>query len=368
MLSSRFSTKFRLPQALSYSKYVNALRNTKPKSKRATSQYFVDSKRVRALAGKGGDGNISFLHLFANENAGPDGGDGGSGGHVVFQATNSVRDLNHMQQLLRADEGEKGANKNCHGKNASHKFIPVPVGTIVKSNAGQVVADLSDEGCMFVAARGGAGGKGNRYFLTDTNQAPKVCEYGASGEDVAYTLELRTMAHVGLIGFPNAGKSTLLNAITRAKPKVAPYPFTTLKPHVGMVQYEDYEQIAIADLPGLIPGSNENKGLGIQFLKHVERCSVLLFLLDVSLDEPWNYYNTLLEELEKFSPELLKRPRLVVANKIDLSEENLETLKRHVDAPVIAISAKMGSNISLLLQEIRAMYDANLRESINQIK
>lgn len=357
----------RLPQTLTYSKlkfnyskYVNAMRNLKAKSNRPSSQFFVDAKSVRVVGGKGGDGCISFLRLFANEFAGPDGGDGGNGAHVIFEATNKVRDLNHISQLIRADEGTRGANKDCHGKNAEHLLIKVPVGTIVKNDTGQIVGDLSEEGSMFVAARGGAGGKGNHFFVNDRIQAPKICEFGGSGEDRSYSLELKTMAHIGLIGFPNAGKSTLLNCMTRAKPKVASYPFTTLKPHIGMIQYEDYEQIAVADLPGLIPGSHENKGLGIQFLKHVERCKVLLFLIDVSLDEPWKYYETLLDELEKYSAELLKRPRLLVANKIDVSDENLEELKRKVDAPVLAISAKIGTNVSHLLQEIRIMYDSNL--------
>lgn len=353
----------RFAQTFTYSKYVNAMRNLKPKAKHPTSQYFVDAKKIRAIGGKGGDGCISFLRLFANEYAGPDGGDGGNGGHAVFQASKDIRDLNHLSQLMQANEGKKGTSKDCNGKNADHFLIKVPVGTVIKNGMGQVICDLNEAGYMFVAARGGAGGKGNHFFINDRNQGPKVCEYGASGEDVTYTLELKTMAHIGLIGFPNAGKSTLLNALTRAKPKVASYPFTTLKPHIGMIQYEDYEQIAIADLPGLISGSHENKGLGIQFLKHVERCSVLLFLVDVSLYEPWKNYKTLLYELEKYSPELLIRPRLIVANKIDITMDNLDELRRISDVPVIAISAKMGVNITLLLQEIRIMYDLNV---INQ--
>lgn len=328
----------------------------------------MDQKRVRCLGGNGGDGCISFLSLYRNEFAGPDGADGGNGGHVVLKATNDVRDLNHLPPLLEAENGHKGANKDCHGKNANHLFVKVPLGTIVKRTSGQVVGDLDDEGCMFVAARGGAGGKGNHFFTTATEQSPKICEYGAKGEDISYTFEIKTIAHIGLIGFPNAGKSTLLNAISRAKPKIAPYPFTTLKPHVGMIQYDDYEQIAVADLPGLIPGSHENRGLGIQFLKHVERCSVLLFMIDASLDEPWECYNTLVHELNQYSPELMTRDRLVVANKIDVPEAmaNLEALKRHVDAPVIEISAKMGTNITELLYEIRRMYDSYRNKMQNE--
>lgn len=343
-------------------KVASALRNTKGKSKQTFSQYFVDSRRIRALGGSGGDGCISFLSVYKKEFAGTDGGDGGNGGHVVLKVTKAVRDLNHIPQLLQAPKGDDGRSKDRHGKNAKHLYVNVPVGTIIRNEIGEIVGDLGEEGMMFVAARGGAGGRGNKFFTTATEQAPKICEYGAQGEDVTYLIELKTMAHIGLIGFPNAGKSTLLNAITRAKPKVAPYPFTTLKPHVGMVEYDDYEQIAVADLPGLIPDSHKNKGLGIQFLKHVERCSVLLFLIDASIDDPWNYYETLIYELKQFSPELLERPRLIVANKMDLQEakDNLDKLKRRVDAPVVPISAKMGMNVALLLQEMRRMYDTQL--------
>lgn len=320
---------------------------------------------MRAIGGKGGDGCISFLQLWCNENAGPDGGDGGNGGHVLLEASREVNNFNHIPSLLRGDDGEKGRNQDCHGKNAAHTIIKVPIGTIVKNQRGKVVADLDKESLKFVAARGGSGGKGNHFFASDTEQAPKVCEYGAQGEELAYNLELRSMAHVGFIGFPNAGKSTLLRAITRAHPKVAPYPFTTLRPNIGMVLYDDYEQVAIADLPGLIPDSHKNKGLGIQFLKHAERCSVLLFVIDVANDEPWKYYETLIFELGKFSQELVKRPKLIVANKMDLpeAERNLKLLKKKVDVPVIAISAQNETNLPNLLQEIRKLYDSSRQKA-----
>ncbi|XP_040164531.1 mitochondrial ribosome-associated GTPase 2 [Anopheles arabiensis] len=337
------------------------LRSKKPKSSKPTTQYFVDCRHVRTIGGKGGDGCVSFLRLWCNENAGPDGGDGGNGGHVVLQATQDVKDLNHITSLLRADDGEKGATKDCHGKNANHTVVKVPIGTIVRNPQGKVVGDLSSEGMMFVAARGGAGGKGNHFFKSDLEQAPQVAEFGATGEETAYTLELRSMAHIGFIGLPNAGKSTLLRAISRARPKVAAYPFTTLKPHLGMVQYDDYEQIAVADLPGLIEGSHKNKGLGIQFLKHAERCNALLFVIDVSADEPWVHYHTLLHELSMFSEELVTRPRFIIANKVDLpeAERNVELLAHHVDVPVIPISAKMGTNIAEMLHEIRIIYETS---------
>ncbi|KAL5278912.1 hypothetical protein ACFFRR_003506 [Megaselia abdita] len=215
---------------------------------------------------------------------------------------------------------------------------------------------------MFVAARGGSGGKGNSFFATDTEQSPKICEYGAEGEDVSYNLELRSMADVGFIGFPNAGKSTLLRAISRAKPKVASYAFTTLKPHLGIIPYDDYEHLTVADLPGLIQDSHKNKGLGIQFLKHAERCSVLLFVLDVSYQNTWDHFDSLLFELENFSPQLASRPKIIAANKIDLAdgEENAKELEKRMaerDILVIPISAKMGTNLQKLLIEMRTFVD-----------
>ncbi|KAJ6647445.1 Mitochondrial ribosome-associated GTPase 2 [Pseudolycoriella hygida] len=321
--------------------------------------HFVDVKQVRVFGGNGGDGCISFLSLWCNENAGPDGGDGGNGGHVVFKSTYDVNNLGHITSVIRADNGEKGYPKDCVGKNAKHNIVPVPVGTIIKNVEGKIVGDLDVDGLMFIAARGGSGGKGNPFFVTDAQNAPKICEYGATGEQRSYTLELRSMAHIGLIGLPNAGKSTLLQAITRARSKIASYPFTTLKPHLGMVQYDDYVQIAIADLPGLIPGSHENKGLGIQFLKHIERCTALLFIVDASSEAPWEHIDALNFELKSFSKELATRPQVIVANKIDLPEamENVRILEEKLKVPIITISAKMGTNVANLLAELRKLYD-----------
>ncbi|XP_059622732.1 mitochondrial ribosome-associated GTPase 2 [Phlebotomus argentipes] len=345
-----------------------ALRSRKAKSSTKEVQYFVDAKRVRAIGGKGGDGCISFLQLWANDKAGPDGGDGGNGGHVIFQASIGVRDLQNVGSVVTGESGENGRNKDCHGECAKHTIVPVPLGTIFRDLSGQIVGDLGREGLMFIGARGGAGGKGNHFFISDTIQAPKVCQYGAEGENISYQVEVQSIAHIGLLGMPNAGKSTLLRAITRARPKVAPYPFTTLKPHLGIVHYDDYVQIAIADLPGLIPGSHRNRGLGIQFLKHVERCNTLLFILDVSVVEPWQHFEQLQFELSQFNPDLLKRTQIIVANKIDLpeSEENLKLLRQRVKVPILEISAKNGTNLNTLLSKIREIYDAAQEEAENQ--
>ncbi|KAJ8704756.1 hypothetical protein PYW08_012076 [Mythimna loreyi] len=343
------------------SEYVpKALRSLKAKSTRNTVQYYVDSFRVRAVGGSGGDGCISFLSAWCKDHAGPDGGDGGNGGHVIFQATYSCKSLNHCKSVTQAKHGERGFNKECNGKNAQHVVVPVPLGTIIRDSTARVVGDLSSEGMMFVAARGGAGGRGNKFFLTDTEQAPSVAELGAVGETNVYTLEVRSMAHIGLIGFPNAGKSTLLRALTRARPTVAPYPFTTLRPHIGMVQFDDYEQVAIADLPGLIPGSHKNYGLGIQFLQHAERCLGLIFLLD-GTSSPLQQYSTLSHELRAYSPSLAERRALIVLNKMDTVEarQALEELKGDLD--VIAISAKTGENLPVLVKALRDIYDAGER-------
>ncbi|XP_011689769.1 PREDICTED: mitochondrial ribosome-associated GTPase 2 isoform X1 [Wasmannia auropunctata] len=336
-----------------------ALRSTKPKSKNDTLQYFVDIKTVRTVGGNGGDGQISFLRLWVNDRAGPDGGDGGHGGHVIFETTKNVKDLGQIDSVITAENGEKGYSKDCFGKNAEHTVVKVPVGTLVRDVNGRILADLEKTGMMFIAARGGAGGHGNAFFKSDTQQTPEISEYGAIGENLQYVLEVRSMAHVGLIGLPNAGKSTLLRAISRARPKVAAYPFTTLKPHIGMIQYDDYEQIAVADMPGLIEDSHKNRGLGITFLKHAERCAALIFIIDVTQSEPWGVLETLKHEINQFNESLNGRPHIIVANKIDLpgAEVNLQLLRERIDLPIIPISAKVGTNISTLLKEIRRLYD-----------
>ncbi|XP_076380108.1 mitochondrial ribosome-associated GTPase 2 isoform X7 [Megalopta genalis] len=290
------------------------LRNMKPKSEGNTKKQFLDMKQIKTVGGKGGDGAISFAHLWSNDCAGPDGGD--------------------------AKDGENGQG------------------------------DLNSKGSMFIAARGGAGGHGNTYFKSDVHQAPTISEYGAQGENLQYVLELRSMAHIGLIGLPNAGKSTLLRAITRARPKIAAYPFTTLRPHLGMILYDDYEQIAVADLPGLISDSHKNRGLGIQFLKHIERCKTLLFILDVTSDKPWIDFETLKYEISQFNVKLNERSILIAANKIDLpkAKENFEILTKKVNLPIIPISAKMGTNISTLLKEIRILYNAQREEEENMLE
>ena len=342
------------------------LRALKGKSDRNPVKHFVDWTQTRLIAGDGGDGSISTSSVLYVEFAGPDGGDGGSGAHVIFEASSRVRDLGHIKGKVQAPRGGAGKNKSRHAKDARHLVLPVPVGTVLRNLEGVLVADLAREGTCFLAAKGGAGGKGNAHFKTATRRCPEIAESGGQGEELEYTLELRTMADIGLIGFPNAGKSTLLSAISRARPKVASYPFTTLNPHIGMVQYSDLSQLAVADLPGLLPGAHRNHGLGIAFLRHIERCAVLVFVLDMGQDEPWLQLEQLRYELEQYEPGLSLRPSAVIANKMDLegsSESFLELRERvEADTDIIPVSGKMGINLANLLVRIKELNDSYVVE------
>jgi len=341
------------------------LRPIKGKSEFKYSSRFVDWKEVRVYGGKGGDGRISFKSVYMVEFAGPDGGDGGHGGHVLFSADPKVKDLSKVDTVIQAHHGTPGGLDNMEGKDAKHRIVPVPVGTMIKNVRGEIVCDLAKAESMFLAAKGGAGGKGNVSFKNSVNQCPKVAEMGAKGEIFIYNLELRTMADVGLIGFPNAGKSTLLQAISRARPKVAAYPFTTINPHIGMVPYDDLTQLAVADLPGLIRGSSKNKGLGFSFLQHVQRCQLLLYVIDLSAEDPLDQLDALMEELEEYKPGLSDRPAAVVANKIDLpySEQILEHLKKESGLEVMLISGKTGVGLTHMLTRIKQLSDQYRIES-----
>lgn len=335
------------------------LRRTKNRSDTPKMRHFVDYRQVRVVGGSGGDGCISLRSVAGKEHAGPDGADGGHGAHVVFKAVMGLRSLEHLSSYIQGATGEPGRNRDCHGANADDTVVQVPLGTIFKVG-GEEVASLEHEGTMFVAARGGAGGKGNKFFTTDVDQAPLVAEFGGTGEFFVYEVELRTMADVGLIGFPNAGKSTLLRAISRARPKVASYPFTTLNPHVGMVHYADHHQMAVADIPGLIEGAHRNHGLGFAFLKHVERCNCLLYVIDTAQPRPWHQLEVLMNELEQYQEGLSLRPHAVVANKVDLPEAqaNLAELQARVDLPLVPVSAKMGEQLVPLLALLRFLVDS----------
>ncbi|XP_006025998.1 mitochondrial ribosome-associated GTPase 2 [Alligator sinensis] len=337
---------------------VRSLRKKREMSEKQLTRYFVDHRRVCVVGGQGGGGANSFLSEPRKEFGGPDGGNGGDGGPVILKVDRQVKSLSSILPFYRGASGVKGGRRNCFGANGEQIYIKVPVGTLVKEN-GTVVADLAKHGEEYVAAYGGSGGKGNQFFLSNENRAPTTATPGEPGQRRVLHLELRTMAHAGLVGFPNAGKSLLLRVISNAKPAVASYPFTTLNPHVGIVSYQDYEQVAVADIPGIIRGAHQNKGLGLTFLKHIERCRFLLFVVDLSVPEPWIQVQDLKYELEQYKEGLSKRPHVVIGNKIDLpqSQANLPLLKEQVEQRVIALSALTGDNLEELFLHLRELYD-----------
>ncbi|KAL1021470.1 hypothetical protein UPYG_G00013730 [Umbra pygmaea] len=334
-------------------------------SEKKLTRHFVDHRNVKLQAGAGGKGACTFHSEPRKEWGGPDGGNGGDGGNIIIKVDRQVKSLAQVDPVYKGEDGDSGGSKNCYGRNAGSTYIAVPLGTVVKEQ-GNTVADLSQHGQEYVAAFGGAGGKGNRFFLSNENRAPMTATPGERGQERVLHLELRTMAHAGLVGFPNAGKSSLLRAISNARPAVAAYPFTTLNPHVGIVKYRDHEQVAVADIPGIIRGAHLNRGLGISFLRHIERCRFLLFVLDLSTPEPWTQLQYLRYELDQYESGLSLRPHAIVANKMDLpgSKANLEALRSHVDHRVIPVSALTGQNTEELILHLRELYDGYLQTEI----
>ena len=306
---------------------------------------FVDKATITVKGGDGGNGCCSFHREKFIPRGGPDGGDGGGGGNVILEAAESEQSLAALiyNRRYAARNGPPGKGANMHGRKAPDVILKVPVGTVVTdSRTGEAVADMDVSGKQVIVARGGWGGRGNPRFATSTNRAPREWEPGEPGEERELFLELKTIADVGLVGYPNAGKSTLIRALSAARPKVAPYPFTTLHPVVGVIEYPDYGRLTVADIPGLIDGAHDNVGLGHSFLRHIERTVVLAFVLDMAGCDgrvPWEDLRHLRDELELYMKGLSKRPALIVANKMDLpgSEENLELLRAELASEVIDI-------------------------------
>jgi GTPase len=326
---------------------------------------FVDELELVARGGRGGNGIVSFRREKYVPYGGPDGGDGGNGGSVylfVDPSKHSFLDLRY-RHLLKAANGTHGRGKNQHGARGADLYVPVPPGTIVRDENKKVLADLTVHGQRVLVAAGGRGGKGNARFTGPRRKAPRIAEKGLPGEEKTIKLELKLMAQVGLVGFPNAGKSTLLSRITAARPKIASYPFTTLVPNLGVVKVGEEDSFVIADLPGLIEGAHEGAGLGHKFLRHVERNLLLLFLIDLSPQanpEPASAYRLLQKELTAFDLALAAYPRIVVGNKLDIprASENLTLLRRCLaesgaeDAPVFAISAVTGEGVEELIYHL----------------
>ncbi|XP_069506822.1 mitochondrial ribosome-associated GTPase 2 [Ambystoma mexicanum] len=338
-------------------------------SEKKLTRHFVDHRRICVSGGHGGKGSSCFHSEPRKEYGGPDGGDGGDGGHVILKVDQQVKSLASILPVYRGIDGEGGRKKNCFGCNGADLYIKVPPGTLVIEDE-NIVADLAQPGDEYVAAYGGAGGKGNRYFLSNENRAPMTATAGLPGQERVLQLELKTMAHAGLVGFPNAGKSSLLRAISNARPAVAAYPFTTLNPHVGIVKYQDHEQVAVADIPGIISGAHLNRGLGFAFLRHIERCHFLLYVLDLSTAQPWVKLQQLKYELEQYEEGLSKRPHAIVCNKMDLPESqvNLALLRQSVEEKVIPLSALTGQNVEELILHLRELYDCYVESERTRMK
>ncbi len=315
---------------------------------------FVDYVKIYCRSGKGGRGSMHLRHVKYNPYGGPDGGDGGKGGSIYLRGNHNYWTLLHLkyQRHVFAEHGGNGGKDKCHGKDGKDEYIDVPCGTVVyNAETGKYICDVTYDNQVVLLVKGGRGGLGNFQFRTSTNQAPRFAQPGEPMEELTVILELKLLADVGLVGFPNAGKSTLLSAVSSAKPKIANYPFTTLEPSLGIVSYRDQQSFVMADIPGIIEGASEGKGLGLRFLRHIERNSLLLFMVPGDTDDIKKEYEILLGELRNFNPEMLDKHRVLAVTKCDLLDEELiEMLKETLpdDLPVVFISSVTGYGIAKL--------------------
>ena len=326
---------------------------------------FVDIAKVQVQAGKGGDGVVSFRHEIYVDKGGPDGGDGGKGGDVVFEATENLNTLIdfRFKPELKAEKGQNGSKAKCRGKSGEDLVVKVPVGTVVKRD-GQPIADFTEHGQKVIIAKGGDGGFGNAHFKSSVRQAPRIAELGEMGDEFEAELELKLLADVGLLGFPNAGKSTFLSVVTNARPEIADYAFTTLTPNLGVADIDD-GSLLIADIPGLIEGASEGKGLGGQFLRHVERTAVLLHLIDAYMNEIGEAYTIIRKELAQYSDELSGRPEVIALTKTeglddDIIQMQMDELRKSAgeDAEIIAMSSLAHKNLKDVLRSLRTKVQA----------
>ena len=342
---------------------------------------FLDEVVIKVKSGDGGNGCISFRREKYVPKGGPDGGDGGKGGDVIIRARSGIYSLLEFafKRYFEAGRGGYGRGKNQTGKKGRDLIIDVPVGTVIRDeDTGETIADLTEDGQKVIVAKGGKGGKGNQHFATPTLRAPRIAEPGQPGEERRIRLILKSIADVGLVGFPNAGKSTLLAKISKARPKIASYPFTTLYPNLGVVFFEEHDlSITVADIPGLIEGAHEGKGLGHRFLRHIERTNLLLYVLDITL-RPKNSiaedFEALQKEIEEYDPSLLEKPIIVAINKMDIYDSScrsIEELKEYFSKrgiPSFPISAKTGEGIDKLKEGIlRIWYPKERKATIEQI-
>ena len=335
---------------------------------------FVDQASIEIHSGKGGAGSVSFRREKYIPRGGPDGGDGGRGGDVIFFASSHHRTLLDFkyQKIFRAENGKPGGKCNCHGKDGRNVRIPVPAGTIITSEpSGEILADLIQPGQQVVLAVGGRGGKGNAHFATATHQVPRFAQPGEPGQDYLIKLELKLIADVGLVGFPNAGKSTFISVVSNARPKIADYPFTTLTPNLGVVRRGNSREFVIADIPGIIEGSHEGKGLGDRFLRHIERTALILLLIDVSPcadPYPENAVPLLTAELKEYKDDLMGRVSAIVATKSDTltddcldQVESLKTLAAQQNLAFFVISAATGAHVESVLDFIETKLNETRR-------
>ncbi|MDX1761475.1 MAG: GTPase ObgE [Christiangramia sp.] len=328
-----------------------------------TEGNFVDYVKIHVFSGKGGKGSAHLHREKYIAKGGPDGGDGGRGGHVIVKGNKNLWTLFHLKfkRHVKAEHGENGGKQRSSGAQGADEYIEVPLGTVIRdTETNEIIKEITEDGQEFTVAEGGKGGLGNWHFKSSTNQTPRYAQPGIDGQQVDITLELKVLADVGLVGFPNAGKSTLLSVITAAKPKIADYEFTTLKPNLGIVKYRDFKTFVIADIPGIIEGAAEGKGLGHRFLRHIERNSTLLFLIPADARDIKKQYDILLDELKRYNPELMDKDRLVAISKSDLLDEELKAemtaeLDKELNLPYIFISSVAQSNLTELKDKLWQM-------------
>lgn len=331
---------------------------------------FVDYVKICCRSGKGGRGSMHLRHVKYNYNGGPDGGDGGKGGSIYLRGNHNYWTLLHLRydRHIFAEHGGDGGRDKRHGTDGKDVYIDVPCGTVVyNAETGKYICDVTEDGQEVLLLKGGRGGLGNFQFRTATNQAPRYAQPGEPMQELTIILELKLLADVGLVGFPNAGKSTLVSAISSARPKIANYPFTTLEPSLGIVEYRDHKSFVMADIPGIIEGASEGKGLGLRFLRHIERNSLLLFMVPGDTDDIKREYDILLNELRTFNPDMMDKHRVLAVTKCDLLDDELiemlhETLP--TDLPVVFISAVMGKG----LNELKDILWNELNSESNKLK
>ena len=332
---------------------------------------FIDEAVVELIAGSGGDGCLAFRREKYVAMGGPFGGNGGKGSDIIFKVDSGLNTLVDFKykKIIKGYKGENGMGKGMHGKNAEDIIIPVPEGTVVIDyDTGLVIADLTKDGDTHVIVKGGRGGRGNMAFATQSNPAPRYAENGEPGEKVKVKIELKLMADVGLVGMPSVGKSTFISKISASKPKIADYPFTTLKPNLGVVKTPDNRSFVVADLPGLIEGASLGHGLGDRFLKHIERTRVIAHIIDMSgyTNDPYKDYITINKELENFDKSLMKKPQIIIANKMDMpsSKENLKNFKEKTGKEVYEMSAIQGEGVNKIILKLADMLDEIPKSSL----